>query len=169
MMDGSIRPLYIIYSGIEDYSQVVDWFFFKYVSAPGLFWSLVLLLFLIWNAIIFPIALCGRCDWHLTWQCRWGAPLPARNHHSPLCCLCRCLSETWRACLVFEQNCWTVSCNALLTHPAVTYWFWFLLGWFASKLSLHVYVLHWLAKRGAEICLSDYVLGKNKPILLTQN
>ena len=120
----------------------------------GFSWSLILLLSLIWNAIIFPpVALCGRRDRHCTWHCRQGALLPAMNHCSLLCCLHPCLSETWRACLVFEQNCWTVSCNALLSYTAVMYCFWFFLGWFASKLCLHVYVLHWHAKRRAEICL----------------
>lgn len=142
-------------------------FFFK-SRHKGFSWSL-LLLSLIWKAIIFPIALCGRHDRHLTRQRRQGALLPAMNHCSPRRCLHPCLSETWRACLVFEQKCRTVSCNALLCYPAVMYCFWFLLGWFASKLRLHVYVLHWHAKRRAEICLSGYVFGKNKPILLSPN
>lgn len=117
----------------------------------------------------FPVALCGRRDRRLTRPCRRGALLPAMHHCSPLRCLHPCLSETWRACLVFEQNCWTVSCNALLSYPAVKYCFWFLLGWFASKLRLHVYVLQWHAKRRAEICLSGYVFGKKTPILLSSN
>lgn len=162
MLGGFIEPLYIIYSGIEDHSQ----FFCQCVSAQGLF--------LILNSSpsylkhrYFPIAFCGRHDRHLTRQCRRGALLPAMNHCSPLRCLHPGLSETWRACLVFEQNCWTVSSNALLSYPAVMYYFWFLLGWFASKLRLHVCVLQWHAKRRAEICLSGYMFGKTKPILLS--
>lgn len=111
MMDGLIEPLHIIYSGIEDHSQL--FFFSKCVSAQGLFLILSSSLSYL-KCHYFPVALRGTHDRCLTRQRRRGALLPAVHHRSPLHPLHPCLSG-------IEELVWFLNKTAELS-PVMPYY-----------------------------------------------
>lgn len=114
MMDDLIKPLHIICYEIEYHSQLL--FFSPDMSSRRAF----LHPSLIWAAVLFHCSVrgtTGTCA-AVTAGCYCT---PQGAHSSPSLPLGNLNSLS-----SIEQNCWTVSCNALLSSSAVTHWFWFL-------------------------------------------